>query len=128
MDIVKQLSRIPLYYKETPAGGKRYLKVIFDESEKSAITFSLCQCKNDPHSSSSPHVHEDSYEVYYTISGKGYVKVAERIFEASPERVVIVPPGELHEAYTEQSAWEYLVIHEKGLNFSKIKEEWREVK
>ena len=51
----------------------------------------------DPGSSSNPHSHEESEEVFFVLSGKGEIHVGDEHVEATPGTLVYVPPRTRHQ-------------------------------
>jgi mannose-6-phosphate isomerase-like protein (cupin superfamily) len=50
----------------------------------------------DPGSSSNLHFHELNEEIFYVVSGQGFVQVDEECQPVGPGSVVVVPPGAQH--------------------------------
>jgi quercetin dioxygenase-like cupin family protein len=50
----------------------------------------------DPGSSSNRHSHAENEEVFYVISGRGFVEVEHERQAVGPGSVVVVPPGAEH--------------------------------
>ena len=48
-------------------------------------------------SSSNPHLHDESEEVFYVISGTGRIKVGEEEEEIAPGSCIYIPPKTLHQ-------------------------------
>ena len=48
-------------------------------------------------SSSNPHLHEQSEEVFYVVLGTGQARVGEEVEDIGPGSCVFVPPNTLHQ-------------------------------
>lgn len=56
-----------------------------------------------------------SYLLLFTMSGKGFVKVRDKLFELSPGRVILINCMDNHEYYTDKgSLWEIKWLHFNG--------------
>ena len=51
----------------------------------------------DPGSESNAHSHEINEEVFYVVSGEGFIRVGEERQAVSAGSVVVAPPGETHQ-------------------------------
>ena len=51
----------------------------------------------DPGSESNAHSHEKNEEVFYVVSGEGYIVVGDERRAVSAGSVVVAPPGETHQ-------------------------------
>ena len=51
----------------------------------------------DPGSSSNAHSHERNEEVFYVVSGEGFVRVDDERQAVSAGSVIVIPPGSTHQ-------------------------------
>jgi mannose-6-phosphate isomerase-like protein (cupin superfamily) len=51
----------------------------------------------DPGFSSNPHLHDNAEEVFYVISGSGYIKVGGEEEEIGPGSCIFIPPKAVHQ-------------------------------
>lgn len=51
----------------------------------------------DPGSQSNPHSHEKTEEVFYVVSGEGFIVVGDERLAVSAGSVVVAPPGDTHQ-------------------------------
>ncbi len=102
MDILELLTNMnTMKYDITDIGGEvvkdneTYLLRDNKELKNLVVSSTLLH----PHQSTRGHSHAGQEEVYYFISGKGYMEVGEDAYAVQPGTVVLIPDGAFHRVW-----------------------------
>ena len=73
----------------------------------------------DPDAASNPHTHIDQEEVFYCLSGRGLIRVADDEAELGPDTCVFIPMGAEHQLVNTQADEPLRVLYATAPAFSR---------
>ncbi len=79
----------------TTLDGSRILELIRPERE-GAQNISLARATIEPGASTHRHIHRESEEIYYVLSGDGALEISGAVERVGPADARLIPPGVEH--------------------------------
>lgn len=98
-------------------GGKRQVRILLDGFNTTGMPLALAKYSYQPETTGPRHTHDVETEVYYCLTGSGFVKVGENIFTLSPGVVVYIPPGLEHQTTSGSEGLEFLAFFTPPIKF-----------
>lgn len=90
---VRNLQEVPVF---TTKDGSE-IRELLAERNSCIRQQSLAEARLPPGGRTAPHYHPRTEEIYYILSGRGLMRLAEEEREVSPGDAIAIPPGTRHQ-------------------------------